>query len=361
MASSLWDEYKPQLAQAAPVFVKQVEETAADSPLWDKVTLEARLRARLADYELFAASTDGLLGMSTGFHTLDDVFLGQRPGSLYIHSAAPHGGKTSLMLQMMYRQARTFKENEVVLFFSLDQNPSSMTDRLIAMHTGQSSTVFTPKWIDWARGGANWPWMKHIAIIGHDYLYQEQQPIMDNVFTWYQEAEAAGFKVKEIYLDYLQVLAYRLDVDNPVRAVTTACILLKMLATQLHIPIWAASSVSREGKIRWSGGADHQADGIILSGPQENWEVGEAKRGYQFTLQKNRTGNAVFVSEEFTMILDVSTGRMWDCVDVWKAKQEWLDENFTQQFGYRREGDHWVSRFNPKRCFNVQPTKPTSK
>lgn len=352
MADSLWNSYRPQLQQAAPVLVEVLEEVVQPTAIWDNVTLEARLRARLADYELFAASTDGLLGVSSGFHVLDDIFLGQRPGSLYLHSAVPHGGKTSLLLQMMYRQSQFLAENEVVLFFSLDMSPAQVTDRLVAMHTGRSSTVFTPAWVKDARN-ASWPWMSRIAVIGHDYLRYKQQPVMDSMLLWCKEAQDAGLVVKQIYADYLQILSYQLDVDNIVRAVTTTCYLLKQLADHLNIPIWCASSVSREGKIRWSSGAEHQADGILLSQPAEHWEVGEAKRGYQFTLQKNRTGNAIYMNEEFTMILDISTGQMWDVVDTWKLKQEWLDENFTQQFGYKREGDQWVSRFNPKRKFKV--------
>src|SRR5205085_9122506 len=73
---------------------------------------------------------DGLTGVPSGFHDLDNMTLGFQPGDLVIVSARPSMGKTAFTLNIAQHSA--IDSGKRVAFFSLEMSKESLVQRLLA-------------------------------------------------------------------------------------------------------------------------------------------------------------------------------------------------------------------------------------
>jgi len=92
-----------------------------------EITEAARKAKR--DYE-FRKNNPGLLGLPTGFKTIDDATSGLQPGQLIVIVAPPKTGKSTLALQIAINSHLAGK---VPMFMSFEMSNSEQTSRYFAM------------------------------------------------------------------------------------------------------------------------------------------------------------------------------------------------------------------------------------
>ena len=188
-----------------------------------------------------ASTTDGITGIATGFHELDDLYSGRQNTDLIIRAARPGMGKTALTLcEALYM---ALHENKKVLFFSLEMSGTQLFQRLVSVHTGIDLRKIK-------RGELNrLDWDKYYSKV--DELKTQNIRIVDNLFTL-NLIRTKARKVKmqygldAIFIDYLQLINHKVDKgrskENEVSEISRS---LKMLAKALDIPIVCLSQLSR--------------------------------------------------------------------------------------------------------------------
>jgi len=188
-----------------------------------------------------ASTTDGITGIATGFHELDDLYSGRQNSDLIIRAARPAMGKTALTLcEALYM---ALHEDKKVLFFSLEMSGTQLFQRLVSVHTGIDLRKIK-------RGElTKYDWDMYYAKV--EELKTQNIRIVDNLFTL-NLIRTKSRKVKmqygldAIFIDYLQLINHKVDKgrskENEVSEISRS---LKMLAKSLDVPIVCLSQLSR--------------------------------------------------------------------------------------------------------------------
>lgn len=94
-------------------------------------------RVRLQEYQ---SRKWGLLGIDTGIHPLNMAIGGLLPGCVTTLGGLPSHGKTATMTPLLEASFRYTDKKPEFLVFTWEMEASRLTDRLISMKTGLSST-----------------------------------------------------------------------------------------------------------------------------------------------------------------------------------------------------------------------------
>lgn len=95
----------------------------------NRVEVTAAAQTAIAEYE-HRKNNPGLLGIPTGFPTMDTVTSGLQPGQLIVIIAPPKTGKSTLALQMAIN---AHMEGKVPLFYSFEMSNQEQLSRYYAM------------------------------------------------------------------------------------------------------------------------------------------------------------------------------------------------------------------------------------
>ena len=332
------------------------------------LTIAARLKGREADYQRLMASPDGLLGESTGYHTIDDATLGLQSEVVYIHGAFAHGGKTSLMLAMMRRMAKRWEREsnkKAVLFFSLDQTASSMVDRLLSIEEHRPTVVIDEHWLEFCH--KDYPWMNRIFLVGRESFEKiAGENSVQNIALWLRRLQDAGYEVPVVIVDYIQIMSRWLEIDNPTIAAEVVADSLKTIAEQAHVAMWLGSVLrtpNTPGKrsldqlgadlLRWSRELENMADVILVSAPIQEHVDEKGGMLYGGKWVKIRRGQSLLLNRQVTLALKVTTGQLFDSVDLLRQGKQGLSQDFFDTYLYERQGNEYIARYNPKRRFSV--------
>ena len=186
--------------------------------------------------------TDGLSGLSSGFHALDAVTSGWQNSDLIIIAARPAMGKTAFVLSMCKNMAVDMKVP--VAMFSLEMSNVQLVNRLITnvceipgnkLKSGQLAP-FELSQLD----------MKLNDLYGAP-LYIDDTPSL-SVFELRTKARrlVRDYGVRIIFIDYLQLMnASGMSYNSRQEEVSTISRNLKALAKELNIPIIALSQLNR--------------------------------------------------------------------------------------------------------------------
>lgn len=257
--------------------------------------------------EKAAANTEGITGVSTGYHDLDKITSGWQASDLIIIAGRPAMGKTSFALSLAKNIA--IDNGDAVAFFSLEMNNQQLVNRLVSnvcsipgskILNGQLSQD------EWAR------FDKHIGHMQGKPLFVDDTPGL-SVFELRTKARrlVREQNVKLIMIDYLQLMnANGMKFNSRQEEVSTISRSLKGLAKELDIPIIALSQLSRaveqrpgeEGKrpqlsdLRESGAIEQDADMVIFVHRPEYYHITEDAQGNdlrgmaQICIAKHRKG-----------------------------------------------------------------------
>ncbi len=254
-----------------------------------------------------AANKDGLTGVPTGYHKLDDITSGWQSSDLVIIAGRPAMGKTSFALSMAKNIAADFKVP--MAFFSLEMSNVQLVNRLIS----NCCEIQGSKILNGQLQPDEWNRLdKRMNNLLGAPLYVDDTPGL-SVFELRTKARrlVREHGVKIIMIDYLQLMnANGMKFSGRQEEVSTISRSLKGLAKELDIPIIALSQLNRgvesreglEGKrpqlsdLRESGAIEQDADMVLFVHRPEYYHIyqddnGRDLRGMaQIIIAKHRKG-----------------------------------------------------------------------
>ncbi len=254
-----------------------------------------------------AENKDGLTGVPTGYHKLDDITSGWQPSDLVIIAGRPAMGKTSFALSMAKNIAADFKVP--MAFFSLEMSNVQLVNRLIS----NCCEIQGSKILNGQLQPDEWERLdKRINGLLGAPLYVDDTPGL-SVFELRTKARrlVREHGVKIIMIDYLQLMnANGMRFSSRQEEVSTISRSLKGLAKELDIPILALSQLNRgvesreglEGKrpqlsdLRESGAIEQDADMVLFVHRPEYYHIFQDDHGRdlhgmaQIIIAKHRKG-----------------------------------------------------------------------
>ena len=254
-----------------------------------------------------AANKDGLTGVPTGYHKLDNITSGWQASDLVIIAGRPAMGKTSFALSMAKNIAADYKVP--MAFFSLEMSNVQLVNRLISNCCEiQGSKILNGqlKPDEWERLD------KRLNNLIGSPLSVDDTPGL-SVFELRTKARrlVRDHGVKIIMIDYLQLMnANGMRFSSRQEEVSTISRSLKQIAKELDIPILALSQLNRgvesreglEGKrpqlsdLRESGAIEQDADMVLFVHRPEYYHIYQDENGRdlhgmaQIIIAKHRKG-----------------------------------------------------------------------
>ena len=218
------------------------------------VRLSQVVQDTIADLE--ERPTDGLIGVPTGFHDLDDKTRGLCAANLVIIAGRPGMGKTSLALNIAQHAA--LEKGLTVGIFSLEMSQQEVALRILSSRADVSGTALRAGHLSqkkWNRV------IKTAREIGTAPLYIDDSanPSLLEVASKARrlKAEAA---LDLVILDYLQLMQAGGKHENRTLEIAAITRGLKQLAKELNIPVVALSQLSRQPERRGSDRRPQLAD-----------------------------------------------------------------------------------------------------
>ncbi len=254
-----------------------------------------------------AANKDGLTGVPTGYHKLDDITSGWQASDLVIIAGRPAMGKTSFALSMAKNIAADYKVP--MAFFSLEMSNVQLVNRLIS----NCCEIQGSKILNGQLQPDEWERLdKRMGNLIGAPLYVDDTPGL-SVFELRTKARrlVREHGVKLIMIDYLQLMnANGMRFSSRQEEVSTISRSLKGLAKELDIPILALSQLNRgvesreglEGKrpqlsdLRESGAIEQDADMVLFVHRPEYYHIYQDENGRdlhgmaQIIIAKHRKG-----------------------------------------------------------------------
>lgn len=297
----------------------------------DYVQIDPVIRSAIEVIQKAAANKDGLTGVPSGYHKLDDITSGWQASDLIIVAGRPAMGKTSFALSMAKNIAADYKIP--MAFFSLEMSNNQLVNRLLSnVCEIQGSKILNGQLQpdEWERLD------KRVGDLLGSPVFIDDTPGL-SVFELRTKARrlVREHGVKMIMIDYLQLMnANGMRFSSRQEEVSTISRSLKGLAKELDIPIIALSQLNRgveardgiEGKrpqlsdLRESGAIEQDADMVLFVHRPEYYRIYQDESGRdlhgmaQIIIAKHRkgaTGDVLLTFRgEFTRFENPEEGRL---------------------------------------------------
>ncbi len=247
-----------------------------------------------------ASSRTAVTGISSGYHDLDKMTGGFRPGQLIILAARPAMGKTALALNMAFNSV--MHHNKKVAIFTMEMANEELLIRILA------SASEVP--MDAMIKGFGMTEEKMTRVTNYAMTLSEKDLFIDDSGTngplemraklRRLKAETKGLDL--ILIDYLQLMSSQRFKDNRQQEIAEISRALKILAKELEVPVVALSQLnrgleSREDKrpklsdLRESGAIEQDADLVMFIYRDEYYHEDSADKGIaEVIIGKNRHG-----------------------------------------------------------------------
>jgi len=266
-----------------------------------------------------AESTDELIGVPSGFTTLDRVTSGFNNSDLVILAARPSMGKTALALQFALNAASI---GYPTALFSLEMSQEQLAQRYISGVSDYTNVELKTGRVD----------IEHV-IDSTGKLFGLPLYIDDSASIGVFEMKSKLKKLKHnegikfAIVDYLQLMS-GVQSGNREQEISSISRGLKMIAKELNIPILALSQLNRSveataskkpmlSHLRESGAIEQDADMVIMIYRPAYYKIDsinvggneESSEGLMFAgVEKNRNGAtcdlAFYHNDSLTKIVD---------------------------------------------------------
>jgi replicative DNA helicase len=254
-----------------------------------------------------AQNKEGLTGVPTGYHKLDDMTSGWQASDLIIIAGRPAMGKTSFALSMAKNIAADLRIP--LAFFSLEMSNVQLANRLLS----NVCEIAGSKILNGQLHPDEWDRLdKQVTQLYGAPIFIDDTPSL-SVFELRTKARrlVREHGVKIIMIDYLQLMnASGMRFSSRQEEVSTISRSLKGLAKELDIPIIALSQLNRgvegregaEGKrpqlsdLRESGAIEQDADMVVFVHRPEYYHIYQDDSGRdlhgmaQIIIAKHRKG-----------------------------------------------------------------------
>ena len=254
-----------------------------------------------------AANSDGITGVASGYHKLDDITSGWQASDLIIIAGRPAMGKTSFALSMAKNIAVDYGVH--IGFFSLEMSNEQLMSRMIS----NVCEIEGSKILSGQLRRDEWDRLdKRVNYLLDIPMYLDDTPGL-NIFDLKAKARRMVREdgVKIIMVDYLGIVNSRgLRFSNRQEEVSKITEELKNLARELGVPVIVLCQLNRgveqreglEGKrpqlgdLRESGAIEQNADIVLFVHRPEHYRIYQDDNGRdlhgmaQIIIAKNRKG-----------------------------------------------------------------------
>lgn len=247
-----------------------------------------------------AQKTSGsVVGLPTGFVTLDEKTSGLHKSDLIILAARPGMGKTAFALNIAEQSA--IKAGASVLIFSLEMSQEQLGQRLIAMQARVESEKLKKGELDrkdWDRINLALNELNNTKIVIDD---------TPGVSIMEMRNKCRRLKAEQgldlIVVDYLQLMTFDGRSDSRQQEISALSRNLKLLAREMDCPVIVLSQLSRAPELRQdkrpmlsdlreSGSIEQDADIVIFLYRDDYYNENTEKPGVcEVHLAKHRSGS----------------------------------------------------------------------
>lgn len=262
------------------------------------IPLKQALYENLKELEKPARAKGEIMGVSTGFASVDRQLLGLQPGQLILIAARPGMGKTAFALNWAVAAAK--QTNMAVAVFSYEMMYAELSMRLLSSEACIDSRKLKTKEFNEmdlrSISGA-------IQKLSNLKLY-----INDSGATNLMDIRSYCRKLKAeqglamIIVDYLQIMPMHIKKQNREQEIAELSRGFKMLANELEIPVVALSQLNRTAAsrtdrrpqlqdLRESGSLEQDANVVCLIHREDYYDKETPKKGIaEIIIAKNRSG-----------------------------------------------------------------------
>ena len=299
---------------------------------------------KLKSLEELQSKEGGQTGLQSGYVALDKVTFGWHPSDLVIIAGRPGMGKTAFVLTMARNMAVEF--NIPVAFFSLEQAPTQLIERLLVAETGLPSEKIKGS-VKMAQ--ADWVQLDDsVRRLVEAPIYIDDTPslsIIDLRAKARRLVKTNGVKI--IIIDYLQLMTGSKELKgNREQEVAEISRSLKAIAKELDVPVIALAQLSRAAEastgglkkpqlthLRESGAIEQDADIVLFIHRPEYYGIEDVKMMEEgiteIIIAKHRNGPTGEVELKFI-----------------KSQMKFVDRN--DNYGSSRGGDFGAITFESK-------------
>ncbi len=214
----------------------------------DIVSLEQILTESFDRMEELHRDRGKLRGLRTGWRDLDNLTAGLQRSDLVVVAARPAMGKTTFVTNLAYNVAT--KENQAVLFFSLEMSKEQLVDRMLADASGvEAWNIRTGNLSD-----DDFEKLSHaMGEMAEAPIFIDDTPgltILEMRTKARRQAHVQPLGL--VIVDYLQLMqgSGRSNDGNRVQEVSEISRGLKLIARELNVPVVALSQLSRSVESR---------------------------------------------------------------------------------------------------------------
>lgn len=287
-------DHQPAGVALAPL-VEMAEEQAA--PRAGAVSAQNLLNDVMNRLEI-GMKNGGMLGLSTGFPTLDRYTAGLQGGCLYVTAARPGGGKTSFGLSIALHAAEL---GHRVLFVTAEMTPAALAERLCTMAGQVNKTALLAQ--DKTAMQSFFDGVRRIKSLGGNFRFLDVGGYASpHAVAQAIRAEHRREPLALVVVDYLQLLRDRTNpqessVDQIGRASRELCNMGRML----NVPVLALAQMKRGGEgmdgVKGSGDIEQDAHAVLIlkrpgagESPRDCGDDREEPAGPELVVAKNRDG-----------------------------------------------------------------------
>lgn len=283
-------------------FIDEVESKffniASQSKTNSVITLKDALKENLRNLEKGKREKGEILGLSSGFNSLDNKLLGMQAGQMIIVAARPGMGKTSLALNIAVNSC---KQSQLpVMIYSYEMLGAELSGRILSSEANiDSRKIRTNDYND-----------MELRSLGHAVQNLSKLPIYinDNGSTNLLDIKSQARKVKAekgigmIVIDYLQLMQPHVRKNSREQEIAEISRGIKELAKELQCPIMALSQLNRSATsrtdrrpqlqdLRESGSIEQDADVVMLIHREGYYDENVVDKNVaEIIVAKNRAG-----------------------------------------------------------------------
>ncbi len=278
----------------------------------DLVPLRSVMRRVMDELDELHRRKGEVLGVPTGFRSLDKILGGMQKSDLLIVAARPGMGKTSLALTMALNASR--QHGARVAVFSLEMSSEQLVQRLLSQESRIDSQRLRLGQVqdnEWERLAAA------VGVLSECAIYIDDSAAI-SPFELRTKARrlAAEHGVDLLIVDYMQLMNSGQRNENRVQEMSYISRSLKQLARELRVPVVALSQLSRqvEGRadkrpqlsdLRESGSIEQDADVVMFVFREDMYkDDSERKNIAEIIISKHRNGPTgsvdLYFNKEFT-------------------------------------------------------------
>ena len=283
-------------------FIDEVEASffnlAAQSKKNSVMTLKEALKENLRQLEQGKREKGEILGLTTGFTSLDKRLLGMQPGQMIIIAARPGMGKTALALNIALNACKA--HNLPIMLYSYEMLGPELSGRILSSEAN----------IDARKIKTNDYNEMDLRNLGHAVQTLSKLPIYinDNGATTLLDIKSQCRKVKAdqgmgmVVIDYLQLMQPHVRKNSREQEIAEISRGIKELAKELGCPIVALSQLNRSATsrtdrrpqlqdLRESGSIEQDADVVMLIHREDYYDENTPEKGVaEIIVAKNRAG-----------------------------------------------------------------------